>query len=109
MILKTTNGGAITNIQTINNKIPEGFSLSQNYPNPFNPVTMIKYQLPNANHVSIKIYDMLGRETLTLFEGNQQAGYYQATVDGTNLASGIYFCRITAEGFAKTIKMSLIK
>ncbi len=109
VILKTTNRGAITNIQTINNNIPAGYSLSQNYPNPFNPVTVIKYQIPKANYVSIKLYDQLGRELGILYEGDQQAGYYQATVDGTNLASGVYFCRITIAGYNKVIKMSLIK
>jgi Secretion system C-terminal sorting domain len=110
------NGSQKTEISSANN-IPEKFDLLQNFPNPFNPVTVIKYQLPVASYLSIKLYDQMGREISVLFEGNQQAGYYQTTVDGTNLASGIYFCRITSGNsssgsgntFNKTIKMSLIK
>jgi hypothetical protein len=109
MILKTTNGGSITNVQPVSNNIPEEFSLSQNYPNPFNPVTLIKYQLPQSAYTSIKLYDQLGREARVLYEGEHQAGYYQLSIDGRNLASGIYFCRIETEGFSKVIKMSLIK
>ena len=96
-------------IININTEIPKEFKLEQNYPNPFNPVTVIKYQIPKANYVSIKLYDQLGRELGILYEGDQQAGYYQATVNGTNLASGVYFCRITTAGYNKVIKMSLIK
>ena len=85
------------------------FDISQNYPNPFNPVTMINYQLPKAGSVTIKLFDALGRETQTLFEGNQPAGSYKVTVDGTNLSSGIYYCRISTADYSKVIKMSLIK
>jgi len=59
--------------------------------------------------VAIKLYDLLGKEVAVLYDNIQQAGYYKATIDGTNFASGIFFCRITAEGLSKTIKMSLIK
>jgi hypothetical protein len=89
--------------------IPKEFSLSQNYPNPFNPVSTIKYQIPKESYVTIKLYNQLGSEAGVLFEGTQQAGYYHAAIDGTNLASGIYFCRIIAGDFSKVIKMSLIK
>jgi hypothetical protein len=93
----------------ISNEIPSTFNMSQNYPNPFNPVSTIKYQLPKESYVIIKLYNQLGSEAGVLFEGNQQAGYYHAAIDGTNLASGIYFCRIIAGDFSKVIKMSLIK
>ncbi len=93
----------------VSNELPSSFDMSQNYPNPFNPVSTIKYQLPKANFVTIKLYDQLGKEAGILYEGNQQAGYYQLSVDGTNLASGIYFCRINAADYSKVIKMSLIK
>jgi hypothetical protein len=106
----TICGGLVSIEPIVSNELPATFDMLQNYPNPFNPVTVIKYQLPKANYVTIKLYDQLGREAAVLYEGNQQAGYYQASVDGTNLASGIYFCRITSgEGFSKVIKMSLIK
>ncbi len=89
--------------------VPTDFSVSQNYPNPFNPVTVIKYQLPQAAYVSVMLYDQLGRETMALYSGENQAGYYQLTVNGTNLASGIYYCRLIAGNYTKIIKMSLIK
>jgi len=102
-------GGLVGADPAASNELPAVFNMSQNYPNPFNPVTMIKYQLPKAGFVAIKLYDQLGRVTGTLYEGNRQAGYYQLSVDGSNLASGIYFCRITTDDFTKVIKMSLIK
>ena len=97
--------------------IPEKFDMLQNFPNPFNPETLIKYQLPESSYLSIKLYDQLGREISVLFDGVQNAGFYQITLDGTDMASGIYFCRITSSNsssgsaftFNKTIKMLLIK
>jgi hypothetical protein len=91
------------------NEVPANFDMLQNYPNPFNPFTVIKYQLPKASYVSIKLYDPLGRLTAVLYEGNQQAGYFQEQVDGTNLASGIYFCRFNTGDYSKVIKMLLVK
>ena len=102
-------GGLVAIDPAILNELPTDFDMFQNYPNPFNPVTTIKYPLPKASYLTIKLYDQLGRELGILYEGNQQAGYYRVMVDGTNLASGIYFCRITAEGFTKVIKMLMIK
>jgi hypothetical protein len=102
--------GVLVAVEPItSNELPTSFEIFQNYPNPFNPATMIKYQLPYSTSVSIKLYDQLGREVGLLYEGNQQAGYYQLTVDGKNLASGIYYCRINAADYSKVIKMSLIK
>jgi hypothetical protein len=110
--------GVVLAIEPIaSNELPTNFDMLQNYPNPFNPSTVIKYQLPKVNYVSIKLYDPLGRVAGVLYEGDQQAGYYQVKVDGTNLASGIYFCRISAgdpssgsgKDFTKVIKMLLIK
>lgn len=70
---------------------PEGFSLRQNYPNPFNASTKISYTLPSADRVRLAIYDVLGRETQTLFDGMQSAGEHSIVFDGSELASGIYF------------------
>ena len=89
--------------------IPDDFSVSQNYPNPFNPVTKVNYQLPKTEYVNITLYDQLGREILQLFAGERQAGFYELTVDGTNLASGLYFCTLKAGEHSGVIKMSLIK
>ncbi len=74
--------------------IAGNFSLSQNYPNPFNSTTALEYSLPQNAHVTLKVYDILGREVKTLFEGNQFAGTYKATFNADQLASGVYFYRL---------------
>lgn len=102
-------GGLVAIDPVTSNELPGTFNMSQNYPNPFNPVTVIKYQLPEAAYVSVKLYDQLGREILQLFAGERQAGFYELTVDGTNLASGMYFCTLKAGDHSGVIKMSLIK
>lgn len=92
-----------------NSNIPKEYSLSQNYPNPFNPVTNIKYQIPVNGFVSLKIYDITGREIANLVKEYKQAGYYTVTFNGSNLASGVYFYRIQAGDFVQVKKMVLIK
>jgi hypothetical protein len=96
----------------INNQgteIPREFSLSQNYPNPFNPATKIKFALPVSGFVSLKIYDVLGNEVYTIDASYRQAGFYEADFDASNLASGVYFYKLEAEGFTATKKMLLVK
>jgi type IX secretion system substrate protein len=92
---------------------PKEFSMSQNYPNPGNPRSKIDFELPVPGKVSIKIYDLLGREVSTLINEDREAGYYSAEFDGTNLTSGVYIYRIIVEAtslnFSKTLKMLLIK
>ena len=85
------------------------FALSQNYPNPFNPSTMIDYTLHVASHVSIKVYDILGNEVVTLVNEDKPAGSYFSIFKGTGLASGTYFYRLTTPSFSETKKMTLIK
>jgi hypothetical protein len=77
--------------------IPTETLVLQNYPNPFNPSTVISYQLPVAGRVSLKVYDILGREVAALVEGEKQPGYYTATFDGSKLSSGIYITRFVAQ------------
>lgn len=101
-------GATVTGIQ-LDNEIPIEFSLAQNYPNPFNPTTQIRYSIPKTAQVSLVVYDGLGKEIKTLFNGEQQAGNYQVAFSGENLSSGIYFANIKSEGFIKTIKMLLIR
>lgn len=90
------------------NKI-NAYNLVQNYPNPFNPITKIKYSLPQRSSVSLKIYDILGKEISTLVNEVKEMGNYEAVFDAANLSSGIYFYRIQAGNFIKTKKMILIK
>jgi hypothetical protein len=88
---------------------PTEFSLSQNYPNPFNPSTKISFTLPKASNVTLKVYNILGQEVATIFQGFQNAGKYTATFEGVNLASGIYFYSLHADNFTMTKKMILMK
>jgi len=90
-------------------RVPQTFKLSQNYPNPFNPTTVISYQLPVTSNISLKVYNLLGQEVTALFEGTRQPGSYEATFDGSGLASGIYFYRLEANGFAETKKLVLLR
>jgi hypothetical protein len=93
--------------------IPSKFALSQNYPNPFNPSTKINYEIPFDSKVSIKIFDITGREVASLVNNVQLAGYYTVDFNASALSSGVYFYQITADGgsqsFAKTLKMMLVK
>ena len=89
--------------------MPTEFTISQNYPNPFNPSTTIDYAVPATEHVSLKVYDMQGREVATLVDEQQIAGWYSVTLDASRLASGVYIYRIQTETFAKTMKLLLMK
>ena len=85
------------------------FILGQNYPNPFNPSTTIKYSIPKQSYVTLKVYDILGREVQTLFNEEKPAGNYQVEFDAAELPSGVYFYRIKAGSFSQVRKMLLIK
>ena len=89
--------------------VPGEFSLAQNYPNPFNPNTVISYQLPENSEVSLKVFDMLGREVATLVDGRMSAGTHQVSFNASNLASGMYVYRLVAGDFTSTKTMILIK
>jgi photosystem II stability/assembly factor-like uncharacterized protein len=89
--------------------VPSGFQLNQNYPNPFNPATVIKYSLPNAENVSLVLYDIQGREIRTYTEGVKQAGSHSIEINAGELASGVYFYTLTAGNFIQSRKMVLIK
>ena len=88
---------------------PNEFSISQNYPNPFNPTTTIEFAVPFNTEVSIKLYDVLGKEVGDLVKGNYNQGHYKVNFDGTGLTSGIYFYRLEAEGFVSTKKLTILK
>jgi len=89
--------------------LPTEFTLKQNYPNPFNPTTTIKYQIPELSIVTIKVFDVLGREVETIVNDEQDAGYYEIKFNASSFASGIYFYRIQAGNFIETKKMVLMK
>jgi hypothetical protein len=101
-----SNGNNSTN--SLSGK-PEKFGLNQNYPNPFNPSTRIRYSVPELSNVSVKVYDMLGKEVMTLVNQEQSAGYYEVNFDGSRLASGTYIYQLRTNNFVETKKMLLIK
>ncbi len=88
---------------------PAHYTLGQNYPNPFNPTTKINYSVPVTGHVTIKIYNAIGQQVATLFDGVQQAGNYLATFDGSQLAGGVYLYRLQSESASMTKKFVLMK
>jgi len=88
---------------------PLTFSLKQNYPNPFNPSTMIKYSIPETEVVKLSIYSVLGEEVAVLFDGMEEAGFYEISFNASSLPSGVYFYRLIAGNFVETKKMLLLK
>ncbi len=125
---RTTNGGHGGIVSVDENAIdsgPEGFSLEQNYPNPFNPTTKIKYSIPSSTlrqaqsdkTVTLKVFDLLGREIATLVNEQKPVGEYEVEFNITNLpsrpgsalTSGIYFYQLQAGNFVETKKMILLK
>ena len=109
-IVACFSGGTdfVTNTE-ITEVIPTDYSLSQNYPNPFNPSTKIEFKIPESGLVSLKIYDLLGREVKTLVNEEMQTGIYKIDFDASGLASGIYFYTLNTGEFNSTKKMVLLK
>ena len=101
--------GGTVGIQSISSEIPGRFELNQNYPNPFNPVTVIGFSLPINSFVSLKIYDILGREVTVLINNQMQAGKYEYKFNAENLKSGVYFYSLTTKGFSATKKLVIVK
>jgi hypothetical protein len=103
-----------TNVEEIPEGLPTEYRIEQNYPNPFNPETQIRIQLPEASHVVVKIYSILGREIATLADGHHDPGYYTLRWDGTDnngnpTSTGVYFYRIQAGKFSEVRKMVLLQ
>lgn len=110
-VLKTFNPQNV-GIQNISTEIPEGIALYQNYPNPFNPATKIKFAIPQGlknNLVTLKVYDILGKEISTIVNQNLTPGTYEADFDGSRISSGVYFYKLTAGNFTETKRMMLVK
>ena len=90
-------------------QLPKQFALEQNYPNPFNPSTTIRYSVPRSSEVSLKVYNLLGKEVATLFAGFQQAGNYVSVFNGRDLSSGIYLYKLQMGNLTETKRMVLLK
>jgi hypothetical protein len=88
---------------------PIEFALKQNYPNPFNPTATIEYALPHAGYVTLRVYNVLGEEVATLFDGEQAAGTFKTSWDASDLPSGVYFYRLTAGEYVQARKMVLMR
>ncbi|HSW55392.1 MAG TPA: T9SS type A sorting domain-containing protein, partial [Ignavibacteriaceae bacterium] len=89
--------------------LPVAYSLEQNYPNPFNPSTTIRYQIPKEGMVTLKVYDILGAEVVTLVNEEKAAGKYVVNFDANRLASGVYLYKLQADEFVSVKKMVLVK
>jgi photosystem II stability/assembly factor-like uncharacterized protein len=107
-ILKTTDGGA-TYVNNTNSGIPREYKLFQNYPNPFNPTTNIKFAIPENGQVTLKVYNIIGKEIKTLVDGNMQAGEYETNFDARGMSSGIYFYKLESGDFKDIKRMVLLK
>ena len=99
----------LTAVGSESNYVPSDYSLNQNYPNPFNPSTKISYQIPKSGYVTLKVYNSLGKEVMTLVNAEKAAGRYVVDFNARGLSSGIYFYSIHSGSFFETKKMMLIK
>jgi len=111
-IINTSFPGVTSIESEIENKIdqlPSDYLLSQNYPNPFNPTTSLQYTIGSLQFVTLKVYDVLGREVAMLVNEEKQAGEYEVEFNAANLPSGIYFYQLKAGQYSETKKMVLLK
>ncbi|MEO6695835.1 MAG: T9SS type A sorting domain-containing protein, partial [Ignavibacteria bacterium] len=99
----------IIGIQFIEGNVPVNYLLHQNYPNPFNPSTRIRYEIPQTGFVTVRIFDMLGKEVETLVNENLNAGTYEATFNASNYSSGVYFYSLQTQNFTETKRMVVVK
>ena len=103
------NPATATSVEPVGAELPTQVTLGANYPNPFNPVTTFEYAIDQTLHVTLRVYDTLGREVATLVDGVQQAANYQVRFDGAGLASGMYLYRLETPGQVLTRRMILMK
>jgi photosystem II stability/assembly factor-like uncharacterized protein len=106
-VVKMTD--VITSVNTSTTSVPTNYKLEQNYPNPFNPVTKINYSVPKASFVTLKIYNVLGNEVMTVVDEQQTANNYTYDVDFSKLSSGVYYYTLKAGEFTATKKLTLVK
>jgi len=103
------SGGVYAGIPVALDLIPASFWLGGNQPNPLRQSALLRFGVPRTSQVTIRVYDARGREVATLVDGQLGPGYHSATIDGRELASGVYFCRMDAERFSVTHKMLVIR
>lgn len=107
-ILKTTNGG-LTFIGNVNNEVSKKYNLEQNFPNPFNPQTTIRFSVPKRDFITLKIFDIKGKEVISLIADEYQPGNYEIKLTDEGLSSGVYYYRLQSKDFSQTKKMILLK
>jgi len=88
---------------------PTEFVLSQNYPNPFNPTTTIHFEIPEESYISLRVYNLLGQEVMKVLDEKREAGRYDVSIDGSTIASGVYFYRLVADNYIETKKLLLLR
>ncbi|MEO8169164.1 MAG: T9SS type A sorting domain-containing protein, partial [bacterium] len=93
----------------LNGSEPQRFVLYQNFPNPFNPSTSIAFAIPKAVHVTLDVYDILGRKVVSLLNARKEMGSYQLEFDSSSLSSGVYFYRLAAGDYVETKRMMILK
>jgi hypothetical protein len=103
--------GTATGIPGEHPEIPRSYSLQQNFPNPFNPSTTLTFTVPGGTRqaISLKVFDLLGREVAVLYQGEKEPGIYSVSFDASALSSGVYFCRLTAGQFTVVRTMMLTR
>lgn len=99
----------LTTVQNISSNIPASVRLHNNYPNPFNPSTTIEFEIPKRNKVTIKVYDILGKEVAVLVDKVVEAGVYRTFWDASDFSSGVYLYKLESSGFTQTKKMLIVK
>ncbi|MDI6766959.1 MAG: T9SS type A sorting domain-containing protein, partial [Bacteroidota bacterium] len=114
LFVGTMGGGIFRSVLPITSvidheQLPERIILWQNYPNPFNPSTTIRFELPTESFVTLKVYNLLGKEVATLVNEAKKMGRYEFQWDATGYPSGLYFYRLTTNNFIQTKKLLLIK
>ncbi len=102
-------GWILTGIEDEGDLLPATYWMGQNHPNPFNPITTLQFALPDRAHVVMKLYDASGREVRTLIDREMDPGYHRTVIEGSGLASGVYFCRMVAGKFIESRKLVLLK
>jgi hypothetical protein len=102
-------GPTLVEVTSISSVLPMEYALFQNYPNPFNPTSIIRYDLPKSSFVTLKVYDVLGREVTTLVNERQELGAHQVNWQASCIASGVYFYRLQAGSFVETKKLILLR